>query len=693
MQRRQTIAHPTKAVPLERKLGRETMDSRRSTGRRSSVGRAKAGHGSDPRPLQDKLYQQESVRYVISALAHLGYERPQDPKRFSSMNKNDFCDIIAFLYRHIEPNYQKREGVTLDDFPAILRRLHYPAQLQRSQLNSLSAPHCWKNVLGALRWLTELVVIVTTTSSEGMTDVEEQENPEKMFFSYLGKAYEAYLRGDDEAQFEKLESSLVEKFEQKTAQEKQAVDELEMELSDLQKEIDSLYESEETVEKLSKHMKTLCNDEQKFVKYISELDQHRDEVASRTEAMKQELEGRRAQKLELEQEKLRLQTVVANQELSTADVEKMNSEKRQLEQVLESMRRQREQIDAQCADTSSRLESKLREVAEQVQQYNSMATESRLIPASAKYARGIDFEVRFNMQAAHSNEDGSECGDQLLSVDLKGVCMPALKELRSAFQQKYYDGHTEFLSLETRLAELDDVLTDKKAENDKTARALAKVEEEYRHEKQDMEEKLKQIITEGENILNNTKVMRERVHQAFLESQHAMQEVTVRHEQLSKRCSLEREQFSNCLLVTLDTLTSHKTHISETLGALQAHFADALHSLNNNKPLVAHHASGALPRAAHAHDVELDSAESDDNEISFKNVHLIVNQPRGELADHCEQSTPDDEEYSFAKEDSSAEAHGDTDGDTMDLCKTTDLDGALSALSDLAGAHIPIDAQ
>jgi SMC interacting uncharacterized protein involved in chromosome segregation len=188
------------------------MGGRRSTGRRSSVGRAKAGRGSDPRPLQDKLFQQESVRYVIAALGQLGYERALDVKRFSSMNKHDFCDIIAFLYRHIEPNYQKRDGVTLDSVPIILRRLHYPAQLQRSQLNSLSAPHCWKNVLGALRWLTELVVIVTTASNDGLTDMEEQENPEKMFFSYLGKAYEAYLRGDDEAHFETLESSLVEKF-------------------------------------------------------------------------------------------------------------------------------------------------------------------------------------------------------------------------------------------------------------------------------------------------------------------------------------------------------------------------------------------------------------------------------------------------------------------------------------------------
>jgi SMC interacting uncharacterized protein involved in chromosome segregation len=253
-------------------------------------------------------------------------------------------------------------------------------------------------------------------------------------------------------------------------------------------------------------MKTLCSDEQKFIKYIADLHQHREKVESSMELMKKELEGRRGQKIELEQEKLRLQTVVANQELSTADVEKMNSEKRQLEQVLESMRRQREQIEAQCADTSSRLETKLTEVAEMVQHYNGLATESRLIPASAKYARGLDFEVRFDMQATHCNEDGEECHDQLLSVDLKGVCMPALKELRSSFQQKYFDGHTECLSLETRLAEMDDVLTDKKAENDKTARALAKAEEEYRHEKQDTEEKLKQIITEGENILNSTKV-------------------------------------------------------------------------------------------------------------------------------------------------------------------------------------------
>jgi hypothetical protein len=207
--------------------------------------------------------------------------------------------------------------------------------------------------------------------------------------------------------------------------------------------------------------------------------------------------------------------------------------------------------------------------------------------------------------------------------------------------------------------------------------------------------------------------MREQVQQAFLESQQAMQEVTSRHEQLRKRCSLEREQFSNSLLITLDMLTSHKTHISETLGALQAHFADTLHSLNNDKPLaavlqpssLAHHAPSvahetmgapvaAAAATAPAAESAPDSGESDDNEISFKNVHLIVNQPRRETGDLREQLAPVDDEHSFVKKcESSTEADGDTDGDTMDLCKTTDLESAFSALDDLAAAQTPLSAQ
>lgn len=65
-------------LPLDKAMGRLSLAG--PVQRRSSTYTKVAGVKQDPRPVSDKLFQQNCIRLIITYLASHGYEHPVTPK-------------------------------------------------------------------------------------------------------------------------------------------------------------------------------------------------------------------------------------------------------------------------------------------------------------------------------------------------------------------------------------------------------------------------------------------------------------------------------------------------------------------------------------------------------------------------------------------------------------------------------------
>lgn len=132
-------------------------------GRRSSVygGRTSMsarGGRLDPRPLTDKTYMNGCIHALIEFLSDRQYDHVLSPKILKGPSKKDFCNIIQFLFRQVDPTFEF--GVKFEeDVAAQLKNLRYPFAISKTALVAVGSPHTWPALLGSIAWVIELLSV------------------------------------------------------------------------------------------------------------------------------------------------------------------------------------------------------------------------------------------------------------------------------------------------------------------------------------------------------------------------------------------------------------------------------------------------------------------------------------------------------------------------------------------------------
>ena len=102
--------------------------SRRTMRRSMGVGRQSMGGGrvvkQDPRPIQDRAYQQQCIRTLFAYLSKSGYEYPVSLKSLSRPSGKDFQHIVTFLLRQVDPTFG--EGKFEEEVSLQFKALGYP---------------------------------------------------------------------------------------------------------------------------------------------------------------------------------------------------------------------------------------------------------------------------------------------------------------------------------------------------------------------------------------------------------------------------------------------------------------------------------------------------------------------------------------------------------------------------------------
>lgn len=201
-----------------------------------------------------------------------------------------------------------------DEVPAVLKFLGYPANIQPTSLKSVGAPHAWPPMLAALSWLVDLL-----RYGEAVGEAENEESSfddvgERMFFDYLAKGYQLFLRGEDD--LSALEEEIAFKFESKNSSLQHDISLLTAANEELSREHHALTDGPSPLEEARKQNEDLRSDQAKFEKHIADLYEHQRKVTSHLEAKRVEQAERHAELAVLQEEIGRHKETIAGQELT-----------------------------------------------------------------------------------------------------------------------------------------------------------------------------------------------------------------------------------------------------------------------------------------------------------------------------------------------------------------------------------------
>ena len=196
------------------------------------------GPKADPRPINDRNYQHQCMKDLLSFLQETGYEYPISIKTLSRPSAKDFTNMTTFLLRQVDKDFQ-RGGMKFEDEVSLnFKCLGYPYPISKTALVAAGTPHTWPSLLAALTWLmhqlqcqradllqqrNELELGDDDTRNDFSSIVDLETQTDKAFFQYMGRAYSAFMQGDAAA-LEALETAFMQRFERDDAFLAQAVE-------------------------------------------------------------------------------------------------------------------------------------------------------------------------------------------------------------------------------------------------------------------------------------------------------------------------------------------------------------------------------------------------------------------------------------------------------------------------------------
>ncbi|GBG92541.1 hypothetical protein CBR_g55876 [Chara braunii] len=481
---RLSSVHPPSGIS-RRSAGSLSFASVGTTGRRSSAfGKPQQSARTDPRPINDKNYQQNCIRVILQFLQSHGFNMPMTVKQLSSPTKIDFMNLITFIYHVIDPN-EKLEGKIEDEVPALFKRLGYPFPISKSGLSAVGSPHTWPALLSALRWLVDGWTAVERSMS--ITQRREEEG-KAAFDEFINKAYPLFLEAKDD-----LVESMKQELQQKMAISFSSREKMNLEL---EREV-LLLEEEVRAQKEGPSPKQLAlTKKEQWAENIAKFDKCIAGVLEKEEEFERELERRKQELVEKEEEEARLLADI--KELK----EKVSSQRVTVEQVNNWRRGQgimagelrvisalkKEKMESILAKEMQipRERAKLNEL---VLEYNVLMTKLKLIPETAKQANGIILEIALREDATSAQE--------YFNIDLKAVVKPHLAEVLKERRAKCCAKSSELSAIHSEENALCTEIEARKAYIQSLAAKLKKREADHKRaaemHRAEIEDKLKEI--------------------------------------------------------------------------------------------------------------------------------------------------------------------------------------------------------
>ncbi|KAJ1891229.1 kinetochore-associated Ndc80 complex subunit ndc80, partial [Coemansia sp. IMI 209127] len=525
----------------------------------------------DPRPIKDRNFMAKGQQRIMNYLSTHAYPGMLTPKTLSMPTAKDFQTIFKFLYAQLDPRYMYVKKFD-DEVLSVLRGIHYPyvGNISKSHIHSAGSMTTWPGLLAMLLWLVELIECVTQMNPQNI-DVNDPEFKDstqfvdRVFFDYLSRAYPVWLDSGDEPT--ELEANLAKQFDQKNASLIQEIADVERQLENAKAEIDSLLINESPLVQLEGERATQISDKEKIETYIQKLEVKHRGLTDYVANQRQKQDTAQVEQIALEREKAGVQEIVDAQQISTEDVDRMNSEHRQLSETLNAVQSKLKEVVKEVWHREMRLQRVLDDVESLGQEYTSKAHKLGLIgarknPMSAAELHGnssndgdvVMSEDSVAQELPDSAKDDPLGGadiellidtrtddrQKITSVDLRRDVRPALQRACDVFASQLHATQTAVLRLRENIDQLSEARMEKEGRVDDMDKQVKRHNQRYTELRETIAAETRASTAQIEQLEADIAAMRREISQGELQSKAALAHSEAEWESVQRGCRLRR---------------------------------------------------------------------------------------------------------------------------------------------------------
>ncbi|KAI3372804.1 hypothetical protein L3Q82_023264, partial [Scortum barcoo] len=508
----------------------------------------------DARPLHDKSFVQQCIRQLHEFLVEQNYPGSLSPKTLQSPSTKEFVKVFEFIYRLLDPTFEMPNSKVEEEVPAILKALRYPFVLSKSSMYSVGAPHTWPQALGALMWLIDNVKINWSLSKEELLfsdlcedgdNIEDGAEYNRLFLDYTAETYCKFIQGEDT--FEEEDEVFLSKLKKMYNVDEAMLASMEEKYRILSEEVERLEKESQTDRLMTKRMEKvkLQADLKKLQSYRSSLESFKANLEHKASELKDELETTVSHLESLKHERDELQHLLQNQKFTPADVERINREKRELQQTISSLSKSLEDAEQHKWNEEIAL-AKVKEKAElKLAEYHKLARKLKLIPLSAENACGHDFEMR-----------PFECGPGSM-VQHKTQIQMLLRKLVSDVEEENSRLANVKLSLEESCEQVNSNILDKSNDIKQLREQIRKLDERLDSDMQELAREEQEWAEEMESVENHRKLLEKKVNYGYDEAVQQLKAAQQQYHLVLQETNEERRTVANNLASVFTTAANH----------------------------------------------------------------------------------------------------------------------------------------
>ncbi|XP_068167347.1 kinetochore protein NDC80 homolog [Antennarius striatus] len=521
----------------------------------------------DARPLHDKSFVQQCIRQLHEFLTEQGYPGTLSAKTLQSPSTKEFVKMFEFIYRQLDPSFEMPNSKVEEEVPAILKALRYPFVLSKCSMYSVGAPHTWPQALGALMWLIDNVKIKWSLSKqellfsdfcEDSDNIEDGAGYNKLFLDYTAETYSKFMQGDDT--FEDEDETFITKLKKLYNVDESLLSVMEEKHRILSDELERLEKESQTDRLMTKRMERmkLQTDLKQLQNYRSSLESFKANLENKASELNNELENAGSHLESLKHERNELQHQMQNQKFTPADVERINREKRELQQTISSLTKSLEDAEQHKWNEEIAL-AKVKEKAElKLSEYSKLARKLKLIPLSAENACGRDFEIR-----------PFECASGTM-VQHKTQIQMLLTKFISDVEEENSRLANMNLSLEESSEQVNSNIMDKSNDMKQLREQIRKLDEQLDCEMQELAREEEDWAEEMESVENHRKLLEKKVNYGYDEAVQQMKAAQQQYHLVLQETNEERRTVANNLASVFTTAANHLSVTEKCLEDLHS---------------------------------------------------------------------------------------------------------------------------
>ncbi|XP_061586004.1 kinetochore protein NDC80 homolog isoform X2 [Cololabis saira] len=508
----------------------------------------------DARPLHDKSFVQQCIRQLHEFLSEQGYPGTLSSKTLQSPSTKEFVKMFEFIYRQLDPTFEMPNSKVEEEVPAMLKAIRYPFVLSKCSMYSVGAPHTWPQALGALMWLIDNVKIYWSLNKQELLfsdfceesdNIEEGVEYNKLFLDYTAGSYSKFMQGEDS--FEDEDETFLTKLKKLYNVDEALLASMEEKHQILSSEVERLEKESHTDRLMTKRMEKvkLQADLKKLQSYRSSLETFKANLENKASELADELETTVGHLESLKHESDELQQLLKNQKFTPADVERINREKRELQQTIARLSKSLEDAEQHKWNEEIAL-AKVKEKAElKVAEYHKLARKLKMIPQSAENACGHDFEIR-----------PFECGSGSM-VQHKTQTQILLRKLISDVEEENSRLANSKLSLDESCEQVNSNIMDKSNDLKQLREQIRKLDEHLDGGMQELAREEQEWAVEVDTAENHLKLLEKKVNCGYDEAVQQLKAAQQQYHLVLQETNEERRIVANNLASAFTTAANH----------------------------------------------------------------------------------------------------------------------------------------